>query len=1236
MKTKFILAAACSVLMMTSGRAQTVCASDLNGFVASKNIGTTTSYGLFLGAESKAAQTYNYAGPGKITSVRVYGFYAGWWGVPLKIGVYSVDLSGRPLSEIASINQTWSPALNAPFGPGYMEVGFAGGVPVSNRFAITVEIRYAAPFGNTFNLQYTGNGDGGGQDLASLGGPSTGNSWASAKNVPFNKDGDFYLIPTMEHQNVPSFTTTSNCYSVNQSVAFANTTQMTKDSMFNKIARANYTGTNKMWTWNFGDGTAVSNLQHPVHAYTTGGVYITTLTTVIEGWQGICSRTFTRSVSVGLTANAPIVTNALCWGSNTGSVVLGGNLGAPPYQYNLNNGTWQNGQNFTNLVSSVYTVGVKDAKGCIVTTNFNLFQPVQIIFNAVSTTNSTCGNANGSLFTSSSGGVTPLQYSIDGGALKSTPTFTGIAAGMHTLIAVDATGCVSSTLIPLNDISGPAIGSPNITNVSCFGGNDGSITLSSTGGTGSKQYSISGGNTWQASNVFNNVTAGSYNCVVKDNAGCISATNAIINQGQAIALSAVSLPALCNGSNNGQITASSLGGTGFHQYSINGLIYQSGQNFTGLTAGTYTVYAKDVTNCVKTTVVQVTQPTALALALTSASAACNGDANGSIMAVATGGNGSYSYNMNGQTYQGSGTFSNLPAGTYTLTTKDVNNCMAANVITVTEPAAITSTVNTTNSTCTFTNGSIMVLGGGGSGSGYQYSIDGGVTFQNSGLFTPLAAGTRYIMIKDGSNCQITVGATIVDSNGPAIVASTQQNVSCNGGNDGAIAVTTVTGGTGFLQYSKNGINWQISNTFNGLNAGSYVVQVRDANGCTGVVAKTITEPNGFLMTTTTSSISCFGFATGSATIAASGGAGFLAYSINGGVLFQSGSTFNNLPAGTYTLIVKDAANCSGQTLFNIVQPAAIEIRALGILNVTCNGANNGAINIIAAGGTAPYLYSINGTSYFTAGSFNNLPGNNYFVYVKDGNNCISVDNITVLEPAPITIAPILNNVTCSGGNNGAISILVSGGTSPYHYQWSNGALVPTIFNLTSGSYSVQIADFNGCMSAQAYTITQPANPIVINGIITPASAGTSANGSINITINGGVGPYTFNWSNGATTEDISGLNPGTYMVTIIDANGCTSSMTFNVDNLTGISGGQITANMVKLYPNPANDFLTIEANGYRIDKVEVINLLGQTVIENTVNLATAELNVSDLTSGTYFVKVTVNNNSVTKKVNIAK
>lgn len=1221
-------------LGLTGLQAQVSCV-DRNGFVDYKNKAGTGAFTLNAGYVEKAAQTYNYSGPGKVTSVRVYGNYPGvTGGVALKVGIYNVDASGRPTSVITSTNATWWWYNNIS---GYIDVNFfGGGVALSHNFAVEVELRPDFPWGNSFMLQYTGDGEGGGQDLASLAGTYTGNNWVSAKNN-FSKDGDFYLVPKMTNFITADFSASTQCLGTGDPVTFSNSTLMTVDSMFNRIGLHGYSGGNHYYTWNFGDGSPLSNATSPSHSYSTAGVYTVSLTSTIDGWNGTCSDTKTMKVSVGLAAGTTSIVNVSCNGSNNGSVTAVATGGASPYLYSLNGeAAYGSNATFNNLTAGNYTMYIKDNVGCVSTTSFAITQPTAIVFTSVSTTNASCGNTDGGILVNAAGGTGTLQYKLNSGSYQNSGSFMSLAAGSYTVTVKDANGCTTSQPIGVNDVGGPVLSLVSMTNVSCHGGSDGSIILNASGGSGTLQYTINGGITYQFSGNFPNVPAGVYLAMVKDANGCSQAMQITIKQPPALGITASSSPTYCNGSNDGQINVlSATGGTGAFTYSINGVTYQSGTNFEGLTAGTYTVYVKDVAGCTATTSVTVGQPAALTASVSQTSASCNGSADGSITVSGSGGTTPYEYSIDGgMDPQEPGMFTDLAAGTYTVSVTDANSCSYTTSVTITQPTPITASISTTTSTCGNSNGGILVSASGGSGSGYQYSFDD-VSFNGSGSFTGLSAGTYYILVEDGSGCSNVFPATVVDANGPSITSSSFTNVACNGGNDGTITINTVTGGTGTLQYSINGTNWQLSDMFTGLFAGSYTVTVKDANGCTGTSSFVLTQPAAFVINTSVTNLTCHADNSGSVSVAASGGSGTLAYSIDGGLTYQSSPVFNNLNSGVYTVIVRDFAGCSGTASFVITEPLAVVVGA-AVLNVTCHEAANGSIILSASGGTGTYTYSIDGVNYQSSNIFTGLSGGSYTGYVKDVEGCIGTKTVIVKEPAPLFVSPTVSDVSCFGGDNGVIVLNVGGGTSPYMYQWSNQSENPSVNNLTAGTYFVTVTDYNGCSYSASYVVTQPAAPIVINGVITNASSPSSTDGSISLSTTGGATPYNFSWSNGATTENLTNVAPGSYTITVTDANGCISTMTFTVGVVTGIASIDRSGAGLSLYPNPSNNTATLDANGQTITSFKIMDVLGQVVSQAQPGKSKVIINSGALNQGVYFIQAIINGKVVTTRMSVIR
>lgn len=1210
---------------------------DLNGYVNSKNTGGTGYITLFNGFEESAAQTYHYSAPGQINQVRVYGNYPGLvGGVPLQVNIYNVDANGRPTSTLKSVNFAWYAANNsANPANSFIDVSLGTGVFVNANFAVGVSIRQGVfPFGFTFQVRYTGNGESLGENLASLAGTSTGGNWASAATA-FSKDGDFYLVPRMVHFNTPSFTVSSSCIATQGTVTFTSNSTLTQDRMFNLISKAGYTGTNKIYTWDFGDGSG-SNVANPTHTYTTAGKKTVTLTTTIEGWNTTCTETFSAEVSVGLAASTSQLTNVSCFGLNNGSINGGASGGASPYKYSLDGLNYVTSNSFNSLAPGNYTMYVKDDLGCIKTSSFVITQPAAITFSSTQTTSATCGSTNGQILVTAVGGNGgSYSYTLNGGTAQSTGSFNNLGSGSYQIVAT-AAGCSGSTTVIVNNQDGPTLSLPiNKQNVSCFGGNDGAITLSAAGGTGTLQYSNNGGVSFQASPVFSGLTAGTYSTIVKDAAGCQNGSVVTIVQPSQLVFNAIPTAVSCNGGNNGSVTiTSAIGGLGALSYSINnGITYQSGTTFSGLAVGTYTILLRDIAGCTVSKTITVSQPSPLSATASVVNPSCNGGTNGSINVSGSGGNPGYSYSTDGVNFTKYGTYGDLGVGIYTFYVKDRNNCVCLTNVTLTQPNAITGNILTTNSTCGNSNGALLVQPAGGSGSNYQFSIDGGDSFTGNALFGGLSSGQYFIIIKDGTGCEQTVSGNVFDSDGPTIQNVTSTNISCNGASDGSINVTLVTGGTGTLEYSVNGTAWQTSPVLAGLTAGTYLVKVRDANGCLSSQSVTLTQPAPFVISSTNTNLACNGGNSGIIDVTAIGGAGTLAYSINNGASYQSSKVFNNLFSGNYLIIVRDAAGCTGAYFTTLTEPTPINILT-SVLDVTCHQEGNGQINVAASGGVGTKTYSIDGTNYQPGNSFSGLDGGTYTIYAKDANGCVSSKSVTVIEPLELTVAANVTDVSCAGGSNGVIDLSVTGGVSPYTYEWSNFATTEDIFNLTAGSYSGIITDANGCSASGTFTISQPSLPLIVNGVITSSSEGD--NGAIDITVTGGFAPYAYDWSNGAISQDISGLAPGNYSIEVSDIKGCVTTNSFIVDGTTGLTSINGVEVNVLVYPNPANQYAVIEAIGTTINKVRVTNVVGQNVMESQFNSSKIELNTSELQQGIYHITLITTNGITNKQLQVIK
>ena len=290
-----------------------------------------------------------------------------------------------------------------------------------------------------------------------------------------------------------------------------------------------------------------------------------------------------------------------------------------------------------------------------------------------------------------------------------------------------------------------------------------------------------------------------------------------------------------------------------------------------------------------------------------------------------------------------------------------------------------------------------------------------------------------------------------------------------------------------------------------------------------------------------SNVACFGGNTGAINLTPTGGVGPYTFNWGGGITTEDRTA---LTAGTYSVTITDANGCTGTISgITVTQPAAAVSGTTVVTNVACFGGNTGAINLTPTGGVGPYTFNWGGG--ITTEDRTALTAGTYSVTITDANGCTgTVSGITVTQPAAaVSGTTVVTNVACFGGNTGAINLTPTGGVGPYTFNWGGGITTEDRTALMAGTYSVTITDANGCTgTVSGITVTQPAAAVSGTTVVTNVACFGGNTGAINLTPTGGVGPYTFNWGGGITTEDRTGLSAGTYSVTITDANGCTGTV----------------------------------------------------------------------------------------------
>lgn len=264
----------------------------------------------------------------------------------------------------------------------------------------------------------------------------------------------------------------------------------------------------------------------------------------------------------------------------------------------------------------------------------------------------------------------------------------------------------------------------------------------------------------------------------------------------------------------------------------------------------------------------------------------------------------------------------------------------------------------------------------------------------------------------------------------------------------------------------------------------------------------------------------------------------------------TGTSITGLSTGTYSVTISNTSpSCTGTISAVITQPAPLTT-STSLTNPPCNG-GNGSINLSVSGGTAPYTFLWSNAA--TTEDLSTIPAGTYYVTVTDTKNCTVLDTAVLTQPtAGLTVTGTANNVSCYGGTTGTINITVSGGTVPYTYDWGGGITTEDRNGLTAGSYNVMVTDANGCKGNASFTITQPTAMNLSVSVINPTCADINPpiysiyDGMIDLTVSNGTSPYTYAWTGPAgftaATQDITALAPGTYNVTVSDANGCTATI----------------------------------------------------------------------------------------------
>ncbi|HET6244436.1 MAG: gliding motility-associated C-terminal domain-containing protein [Bacteroidetes bacterium] len=989
-----------------------------------------------------------------------------------------------------------------------------------------------------------------------------GNCDGSASGTPTGGTGPFNMVWTNSSNIVLSNTTGLNSsinnlcpdtYSLSVTDAQGCTVSGSIDIIEPSILIANASSTD-ISCFGSCDGTANVNISGGTPGYTSiwsNAVSGSPITALCEGqFSVIVTDQNNCQVFDTVFVNEPALLTVFvndddvsCSGVCDGQLTANVSGGTGTYFYNWSNS--QTTQTASSLCINTYSVIVSDNNGCTASASAEVINPTTIVPN-VTVNNITCfGLCNGTATANPSGGTGPYSFLWNMIPNQIGQTAINLCAGVaYTVTVTDVFGCFQQQTVTLTQP--PVFNSTAaLVQVDCFGNCTGSITLSLSGAT--PPYNVSWNtNPVQSGNQAINLCMGSYTATITDNLGCVYMHTENISEPVIMQASATFTNVNCFGICDGTATANATGGSGAYSYSWNTNPPQFTQSISNLCPGLYTVIISDANGCLDSTNVTITQPLVLNASVTNASASCNTVCDGQATVSVGGGTAPYSYLWNTPIPQTTPTAIFLCVGTHSVTVTDSKGCSIVLQVQISPLVNITINSTGTGISCFGACDAQATATGFGGLNPYTYSWNTPIV-QTTQTATGICAGPVTVTVTDANGCSHSADTVFIN---PPVLTLNFSNVvdaicgsTCNGS-----AFANAAGGSGTLAYEWNSTPIQATASANNLCSGYQVVTITDQNACSIVDSVFIDAPMLIDPAPNITNATC-GNTDGEILLNTSGGTPSYSYLWSNG---QTGNPATNLAAAVYWVQITDNVSCI-DTFFIIVNSVSGPQITSSTTPASCNGVCDGTASVVANSGLAPYTYSW--FSGPTTELVSNLCAGVQFVTVTDANLCVTSVSDTVNQPNQIVGNPIVTNVSCNGFCNGSVFLSPSGGNGgPYTFLWSNGSTNPFRSNLCPGNYPVSITDINGCsvnltINVGAATMINP-NPLSTN-----INCNGSCNGLANVNPSGGQAPYSFSWfPTGPNGPSNTGLCPGSYQVTITDANGCNVNQIFTITEPAGLAG----------------------------------------------------------------------------------
>ncbi len=795
----------------------------------------------------------------------------------------------------------------------------------------------------------------------------------------------------------------------------------------------------------------------------------------------------------------------------------------------------------TGLRAGTYAVTVTNEQNCSAIRLVNIQDLPNMVIQAGATPAACFGQASGTANASiSAGGTAPFSFAWSNS--QSGSAISGLGVGTYQVTATDANGCTVTSAVTVGQPSALSLSQTSVTQPLCEASTNGAVSVQAQGGTPPYQYAWASG---QQTSAISGLGAGTYSVTATDANGCQAIWETTLTAAGTLNFSVATQDQTCSGINNGQATVTPTGTGPFtYQWSVPG----SGNQLQNLAPGNYAVTVSNAAGCVssRTFSIAAAQPIDL---MVSTTPSCLNTLNGTATATASGGIGGFVFAWSNN--QSGAGIQNLQPGLYSVTATDANGCSRAETVLVEgAPFPSLTIVEITSPNCTGTvPGAAQVQATGGTGAiSYLWNDPAA---QTSATATNLSAGTYSVTATDINGCAASIEVVVAPPVGFTPVLVNLVRPACFGQANGS-ATASAQGGSGNFSYVWNDPVGQTTATATGLAAGTYQVSITDTqSGCTATLPVQVNNPPQLNATVLSSTpATCAGQADGAAQVQATGGTGNISFLWNDPAA-QTSPLAVNLAAGFYTVAVTDANGCTASVNVQITEPQPLQAQISNFTSPLCFGEATGTATVIVQGGTGAYTYQWDDPSAQTTAQATGLLPGVFTVMVRDQNNCMTSTGVNIPAVAQINIVvESQTNPACQGQTSGSIAVSATGGTGVLTYQWSNGQSGANLSALAAGSYTVSVTDANGCVQTRTITLDAPAALVLANSQITQTTCYTGSDGAIAVTIQGGTGTYTYQWSDpaGQTSATATGLARGAYTLTATDSNGCALVSNFTVNS----------------------------------------------------------------------------------------